>query len=312
MRILVMGGTRFIGVYLTRALVRQGHEVVLFNRGNRPSPVEGVTQIHGDRTDAAQLRAQLGHEQFDVVFDNNGRELSDTQPLVEIFKGKIQQFIYVSSAGVYQKSAQMPHIEGDAVDPNSRHKGKFATEDYLAAQGIPFTSVRPVYIYGPQNYNPLEAWFFDRIVHDRPVPIPSHGQHLTQLGHCQDLAAAMVAMVGNSAAIGQIYNISGERFVSFDGLAQACAEATGRDPKTLDIIHYDPKAFDFGKRKAFPLRPQHFFASIEKAKRDLNWTPQFDLVPGLRDSFERDYRLTAQPAAAIDFSTDAQILQGVG
>lgn len=307
-----MGGTRFIGVYLTRALVSQGHDVVLFNRGNRPSPVEGVAQIHGDRTDAAQLKAQLQGEHFDVVFDNNGRELSDTQPLVEIFKGEIQQFIYVSSAGVYQKSAQMPHIEGDPVDPNSRHKGKFATEDYLRAQGIPFTSVRPVYIYGPQNYNPLEAWFFDRIVHNRPVPIPSHGQHLTQLGHCQDLAAAMVAMVGNTAAIGQIYNISGERFVSFDGLAQACAEAVGRDPASLELVHYDPKAFDFGKRKAFPLRPQHFFTSIEKAKTDLNWTPQFDLVPGLRDSFERDYRVNGKPESAIDFSTDAQILQGVG
>ena len=42
MRILIMGGTRFIGVYLTRMLVEQGHEVVLFNRGNRPHPVEGV------------------------------------------------------------------------------------------------------------------------------------------------------------------------------------------------------------------------------------------------------------------------------
>ena len=46
------------------------------------------------------------------------------------------------------------------VDPNSRHKGKFHTEDYLANQGIPFTAIRPVYIYGPQNYNPLEEWFF--------------------------------------------------------------------------------------------------------------------------------------------------------
>ncbi|MGA1603809.1 MAG: NAD-dependent epimerase/dehydratase family protein [Prochlorothrix sp.] len=312
MRILVMGGTRFIGVYLTRALVSQGHEVVLFNRGNRPCPVDGVAQIHGDRTDAAQLKDKLQGEQFDVIFDNNGRELSDTQPLVEIFNGRIQQFIYVSSAGVYQKSAQMPHIEGDAVDPNSRHKGKFITEDYLQAQGVPFTSVRPVYIYGPQNYNPLEAWFFDRIVHNRPIPIPSHGQHLTQLGHCQDLVNAMVAMVGNNTAIGQIYNISGARYVTFDGLAQACAAAAGQDPAQLQLVHYDPKAFDFGKRKAFPLRPQHFFASIDKAQRDLNWTPQFDLVPGLRDSFERDYRLQDRPESAIDFSTDAQILQGVG
>ncbi len=52
MRILIMGGTRFIGVYLTQILVEQGHEVVLFNRGNKPAPVDGIKQIHGDRTDA--------------------------------------------------------------------------------------------------------------------------------------------------------------------------------------------------------------------------------------------------------------------
>ncbi|MEO1764685.1 MAG: NAD-dependent epimerase/dehydratase family protein, partial [Cyanobacteria bacterium J06629_18] len=59
MRILIMGGTRFIGVYLTQLLVDQGHEVVLFNRGNRPSPVEKVTQIIGDRTDPNQLKEKL-------------------------------------------------------------------------------------------------------------------------------------------------------------------------------------------------------------------------------------------------------------
>ena len=155
MRILIMGGTSFIGVYLTKALVEQGHEVVLFNRGKKPAPIEGIQQIHGDRQDIEQLTEKLKEEQFDVVYDNNGRELSDTKPLVELFKDQVKQFVYVSSAGVYLKSDQMPHVEGDAVDPNSRHKGKFETEAYLAQSGIPWTAIRPVYIYGPQNYNPL-------------------------------------------------------------------------------------------------------------------------------------------------------------
>lgn len=308
MRILIMGGTRFIGVYLTRILVEQGHDVVLFNRGNKPAPVAGVQQIQGDRTDAAQLKEKLSGESFDAVFDNNGRELSDTQPLVEIFQGRLQHFVYVSSAGVYQKSDQMPHVEGDTVDPKSRHRGKFETEDYLAAQGVPFTSIRPVYIYGPQNYNPLESWFFDRIVRDRPVPVPGNGAHLTQLGHVQDLAKAMAAVLGNSQAIGQIYNISGDRAVTFDGLARACAAAAGKDPSALDLVHYDPKAFDFGKRKAFPMRVQHFFTSIDKAKHELGWQPEFDLVGGLRDSFQQDYLATQQAQREVDFSTDDEIL----
>ena len=308
MRILIMGGTRFIGVYLTKVLVSQGHEVVLFNRGNNPPPVEGVKEIHGDRKDASQLQEKLGNEKFDAVFDNNGRELSDTQPLVEIFKDTVQHFVYVSSAGVYLKSAQMPHIEGDAVDPNSRHKGKHHTEAYLAQAGIPWTSVRPTYIYGPQNYNDLEAWFFDRIVRDRPIPIPSNGMHMTQFGHVQDLAKAMTAILGNSQAIGQIYNLSGRRYVTFDGLAMACAQAAGKSPEQVKLVHYDPSQFSFGKRKAFPVRVQHFFADINKAMQQLDWKPEFDLVSGLKDSFENDYLASNRHQADIDFSLDEEIL----
>ena len=308
MRILIMGGTRFIGVYLTKILVEQGHEVVLFNRGNKPAPVEGVQQIHGDRKDATQLKEKLSGETFDAIFDNNGRELSDTQPLVEIFKDKVQHFVYMSSAGVYLQSDQMPHVEGDSVDPKSRHKGKHETEAYLDAQGIPFTAIRPTYIYGPQNYNDLEAWFFDRIVRDRPILIPSSGLYITQLGHCKDLARAMSLVLGNQHAIGQVYNVSGDRYVNFDGLANACIVAAGKSPEDFDLLHYNPKKFDFGKRKAFPLRTQHFFADVHKAKTQLDWEPEYDLISGLKDSFQNDYLASGRHEAEVDFSLDDQIL----
>ncbi|MEH2437990.1 MAG: NAD-dependent epimerase/dehydratase family protein [Nostoc sp.] len=312
MRILIMGGTRFIGVYLTQLLVEQGHEVVLFNRGNRPAPsLEGVGQIIGDRTDATQLKAKLSQENFDVIFDNNGRELTDTQPLTEIFQDRVQHFVYMSSAGVYLKSDQLPHVEGDSVDPKSRHKGKHETEAYLTQLGLPFTSIRPTYIYGPRNYNELEGWFFDRIVRDRPIPIPGNGLHITQLGHVKDLALAMTKVLGNKQAIGQIYNISGDRFVTFDGLARASAIAAGKSPDAVKIVHYDPKKFDFGKRKAFPMRVQHFFASVNKAQTELNWHPEYDLISGLQDSLENDYLANAKDKADVDFSVDEEILQAV-
>ncbi|MEH1886481.1 MULTISPECIES: NAD-dependent epimerase/dehydratase family protein [unclassified Nostoc] len=312
MRILILGGTRFIGVYLTQLLVEQGHEVVLFNRGNRTVPsLQGVGQIIGDRTDATQLKAKLSQENFDVIFDNNGRELTDTQPLAEIFQGRVQHFIYMSSAGVYLKSDQLPHVEGDLVDPKSRHKGKHETEAYLTQLGLPFTSIRPTYIYGPRNYNELEGWFFDRIVRDRPIPIPGNGLHITQLGHVKDLALAMTQVLGNQQAIGQIYNISGDRFVTFDGLARASAVAAGKSPDAVKIVHYDPKKFDFGKRKAFPMRVQHFFASVHKAQTELNWQPEYDLISGLQDSLENDYLANAKDKADVDFSVDEEILQAL-
>jgi nucleoside-diphosphate-sugar epimerase len=308
MRILIMGGTRFIGVYLTKVLVEQGHEVVLFNRGNHPTPVAGIKQIQGDRKNTNQLREKLSVESFDAIFDNNGRELSDTQPLVEIFNGQLQHFVYVSSAGVYLPTEQMPHREGDPVDPNSRHKGKHHTEAYLAESGIPWTSVRPCYIYGPQNYNDLEAWFFDRLVRDRPLPIPGNGKYMTQFGHIQDLAIAMAKILGNKTAINKIYNLSGDRYVTFDGLAYACAEAAGKSPENTKLVHYDPAQFDFGKRKAFPMRQQHFFTDIQQAKTDLDWQPKYDLVSGLKDSFQHDYLASGRDQSEIDFSLDDEIL----
>jgi nucleoside-diphosphate-sugar epimerase len=85
---------------------------------------------------------------------------------------------------------------------------------------------------------------------------------VTQLGHVKDLATAFLKVLGNPKASRQVYNISGERFVTFDGIAKACAEAAGAPEP--EIIHYNPKDFDFGGKKAFPLRDQHFFTSIAK------------------------------------------------
>jgi len=313
MKILVMGGTRFIGVPLVKLLVSQGHEVTLFNRGKKPSPVAGLRTIIGDRTDSQQLQDKLSGESFDAIFDNNGRELSDTQPLVEIFRDRLQHFVYMSSAGVYLNSDILPYHETDAIDPKSRHKGKLDTEAYLqqvrAESGFPYSSIRPTYIYGPRNYNDVEAWFFDRIVRDRPIPLPGNGKFITQLGHVDDLAAAMAAVLGNQKAIGEIYNVSDTRYVTFIGLAQQCAIAAGKDPSQLNFVYYNPKDYDFGKKKAFPFRLQHFFASVNKAQQDLNWNPQYDLLSGLRTSFEQDYLPSNRQQADIDFSTDEQITQ---
>ena len=85
---------------------------------------------------------------------------------------------------------------------------------------------------------------------------------VTQLGHVKDLATAFHKILGNSKAKNQIYNISGERFVTFDGIAKACAKAAGAPEP--ELVHYNPKDFDFGGKKAFPLRDQHFFASVDK------------------------------------------------
>ncbi|KAK7397097.1 hypothetical protein VNO78_18264 [Psophocarpus tetragonolobus] len=317
-KILIMGGTRFIGVFLSRLLVKEGHQVTLFTRGKAPVtqqlPGESdsdyadfsskILHLKGDRKDFEFVKSSLSAEGFNVVYDINGREADEVEPILDALPN-LEQFIYCSSAGVYLKSDQLPHAETDAVDPKSRHKGKLETESLLQSRGVNWTSIRPVYIYGPLNYNPVEEWFFHRLKAGRPIPIPSSGIQITQLGHVKDLAKAFVQVLGNDKASKEVFNISGDKYVTFDGLARACAKAGGFPEP--EIIHYNPKEFDFGKKKSFPFRDQHFFASIDKAKSVLGWEPEFDLVGGLADSYNLDFGKGTYRKEA-DFSTDDIIL----
>lgn len=319
--VLIIGGTRFSGLYLWKELDERGHKVTLLNRGKtapQKLPSENEEQFEnrmkrasfltGDRTNTNDLE-QLRSQTFDVIYDLNGREVGDTAPVVDMFKGRLEHYVYMSSAGVYKKSAIMPHHEDDAEDPSSRHKGKLETETYLRDSGIPFTSIRPTYIYGPLNYNPLEEYFFSRLSEKRRICIPGHGQHVTGLGHVADLAVAMAQVMGREHTKGQIYNIQDIRSVTFQSLVELCAKAMGKDAPEVDIKFYDQSMFDFGGKKAFPMREQHFFCSVDKAVRDLDWTPKFSILDGLKDSYLHDFKLKkASGSLKNDFSCDDMIL----
>jgi nucleoside-diphosphate-sugar epimerase len=326
---LVIGGTRFSGLYLVHELCARGAHVTVFNRGSKPvgDPslmVPGETEdefaarnlrttsITGDRTDPESLCASLASTvaDYDVVFDNNGRELADSAPLIDMLVPTGTHFVYMSSAGVYQKSDMMPHIEGDVVDQECRHKGKLNTENYLRSTTLPFTIIRPTYIYGAGNYNPLDETFMTRLDAGRPICVPGHGAHLTGLGHVRDLVSAMAAVaVDPAVSVGQTYNVQDRNAVTFDGFARMCATAMGKDADAVAIIHYEPKNFDFGKKKAFPFRPQHFFCSPNKALRELDWTIEYDLAKGLADAYNNDFvHKKAVGKLKTDFSTDDMII----
>lgn len=326
-RVLVIGGTRFSGLYLVHELTSRGADVVILNRGSKPigDPslrVPNETDAHfadrnsrtssliADRTDADALAAALAGQSFDIIYDNNGRKLEDSVPLVDFAKSCGAHFVYMSSAGVYLKSPVLPHIEGDETDPKSRHIGKLDTENYLRESKVNFTSIRPTYIYGALNYNPLDQWFYERLDRGMPICVPGHGAHLTGLGHVRDLASAMAACAGKPETYGEIYNIQDRNAVTFDGVAKLCAKAMGVPEP--EIIHYNPKEFDFGKKKAFPFRPQHYFCSPNKALLELDWTIEYDLETGLKDAYENDF-VHKKTAGGLknDFTTDEMIIQAV-
>ena len=304
MKILVMGGTRFVGKPLVARLQAQGHQLTLFTRGTNAVP-EGVEHLCGDRSSDDDL-AVLEGQRYDVIVDSSGRKLDDSRRVLAITGAPSHRFVYVSSAGVYATSELWPLTEASPTDPQSRHAGKADTETWLRSEGIPFTSFRPTYIYGPGNYNPIERWFFDRILNDRPVPLPGDGSTITQLGHVEDLAEAMARCIDVETSTNRIYNCSGSQGVSFKGLIQAAAVACGKDPDAIQMRSFDPSGLDPKARKAFPLRLSHFLTDITRVQRELAWQPSFDLASGLADSYRNDYALS--PTKDPDFSSDAKLI----
>jgi nucleoside-diphosphate-sugar epimerase len=152
----------------------------------------------------------------------------------------------------------------------------------------------------------VENWFFDRIVHGRPVPLPGDGSTITHLGHVSDLAAAMARCIEVEASTNRVYNCSGAKGVTFLGLVRAAALACGKDPDAVEIRRFDPSGLDKKARKAFPLRMAHFLVDIHRLRRELAWEPAFDLEAGLADSYANDYAV--RMPTGVDFSADAALL----
>ena len=300
MKVLFYGGTRFVGKALVASLLSKGHEIYVFTRGKLPVP-KNTTHLKGDRSNDEDL-SQLTEHSFDLIVDSSGRKLEDTQRLLKFSGFPSFRFIYISSAGVYENTELFPTSEDSLIDVGSRHIGKAKTESWLKAEGIPFTSFRPTYIYGPGNYNPIEKWFFDRITHNRTIPIPFDGQTITQLGHVSDLADAITKSIETETAINQIYNCSGTKAVTFKGLIETAILATGKKVSDFNLRSFDPSKLDPKARKLFPLRLTNFFTDTSKIQNDLSWKPKFSLLNGLIDSYENDYLLVNN--GNVDFSSD--------
>ena len=300
MKILVMGGTRFVGKSLVQKLILQNYDIDIFTRGNKPNP-KGANLIKGDRNNLQDI-LKLKNNKYDIVFDISGRELSQTKILIENINENFDRYVYVSSAGVYQDSQELPINEKDPIDKDSRHIGKYESEKWLIDNKIPFTSFRPTYIYGPGNYNKIENWFFERIVSLKKVPIPFDGSLITQLGHVSDLTDAMIKCLSQIKTKNNIYNCSGEKGITIKGLVMICADVCNIDRNDIELLSFDYRKLDTKSRKSFPIRLNHYHTSISKIKEDLDWEPKYNLINGLQNSFQNDFK--SKLNATFNFDSD--------
>ena len=315
-----MGGNRYIGLHLVFELARQGHDVTIMNSHEAPMP-EGARRIHADRqVPGAISEALTAHrDDFDVVFDNTAYTVKDLEPMVELFGGRVQQFVFTSSVAVYKRSFIQPVSEAGAThapddrDPRKAYGvGKVNCEEHLAAlhrtEGFPATSLRVTHTVGPKT--PLasrEPVFFARLEQGRPILVPGEGFPFVHLVHVQDVARLMVAVAGNDRAIGEQYNVGGAEITSVLGCVRLMARAVGVEP---EVVHVP---LDIARRARPPL--VHWgealvggaMFSIDKARAHLDWAPSFGLEAAYSDSYEW-FDAEGRDRFDMDFSTDDAIL----
>jgi nucleoside-diphosphate-sugar epimerase len=323
-RVLVTGGNRYIGLHLVRELVRRGHDVTVVNSHEADLP-EGVRRIHGDRQQPGVLTEVLTRhrDDFDVVFDNTAYEVKDVEPMVELFSGRIAQYVFTSSVAVYKRSFVQPvretsrtHDAGDDDPRKAYGVGKVRSEQHLfdlhERTGFPATSLRVSHTIGPLSPLPTrEPNFFARLEQGRPILIPGDGFPFVNVVHVHDVATLMASLVGNDTSIGQIYNVSGPEYTSILGSVRLMAKAVGVEPEVvhvpLDVARgMHPPLVHWGEA----LVGGAVFA-IDKALRDLDWTPQFGLESGYQDSYDW-FRSGGRERYTFDFSRDDELLARLG
>jgi len=314
-RVLVIGGTEFVSLHLVRALRRDGHEVAVLTRGRRGAGLPaGVRTLVCDRLDHPALARTLAGERVDALVDVAYAPTSgaDVEAVLGALEGRVGHALFVSTGRVYDHALPIPYHEDT---PRSLYWGEYAKnkiegEDVLLARhrerGLPVTIVRPTHVYGPLNTRNNETFFFDRLVRGRPVLVPGAGGWLRQFGHVEDLADAMAAILGVSAAFGQAYNVTGEEAITQVGFVELIAEVLER-PLTLAHRATPPggPAAPFGQNLAYDC---HAVYTTTKIRAQLGIRPRYTLASGIAQTFDW-YLSEGLDRREIDFSAEDALLR---
>jgi len=309
------GGHGEIGFHLAHQLADKGHKVTIIGDPKTKQDQlpfskygfladKGVKIAFADPCDPSTY-ANLGA--FDAVFDNISKSKDSCKTAADAAKSwGVSNYVYVSSAGMYKPGNTFPMTENLPVKDSA---GQKEVEDYLNQIGLPWSSFRPQYIYGPlTNKRDYLDYFFDRITRGRPIPVAGTGQQLVTLTHAGDVASMMASVLeAGDKAHRQVFNCATDQLITVDTLIDLCANIAG--VPAPPIVHYNPKKVTLDK-KAFPFRDSHFFVAPEKAKTVLGWKCAYDLENELRGYFQ-GYIGGRKHERQINFEIDDMVLRQV-
>jgi len=230
-KILFIGGTGIISTAISKKLITNGeHELFIINRGNRNDRLpDGYKSIKCDINDEAEVREMIEGMEFDVVADFIAFVPEQLERDHRLFAGKTKQFIFISSASVYQKPLSDYRImEGTPLtNPFWEYsRNKIACEDYLVKMyrdnGFPVTIVRPSHTYNEQHiplglHGTKGSWqVIKRMLDGKPVIIHGDGTSLWTMTHSNDFAEAFIGLLGNTHAIGESVHITSDESLTWN------------------------------------------------------------------------------------------------
>lgn len=321
-RVLVIGGNLFIGRALVERLLDRSDQVVVMHRGKGTPFGDRVGEIQCDRNDVSAVNAALSGSTFDVVFDNvydwqhgTTADQVSAAAVAAAAAGTLRRYVFTSSIAVYPPGGEYDEdaslVPGDVPNPYSAQKAESerALFELHHRRGIPVTTLRPAFIYGPNNPFDREAFFWDRIHADRPIVVPDDGQRSMQWVDVRDVAAAAVKAAGENRAVGRAYNLAGYPPVSQLDYIRLLARVADRPANVVRVPRVDIERRG-GQLFATPLYFGVFLdippivVRSDRAHSELGISLR-PLEDGLRETYEW-YR--QQPRPQPDFSWEDGLL----
>src|SRR6476620_3077104 len=247
MKILFIGGTGIISTACTTLAAERGFDLTLLTRGKRDIP-RGVKVLKED-VNSPSVPARLADEKFDAVVDCIAFTPADIERDLELFGGRTRQFVFISSASVYQKPAT-DYLITESTPLANPHwdysRNKIACEERLMKayreEGFPITIVRPSLTYG-ETLVPLvmNSWAemsytaVDRMIRGEKVVVPGDGTSLWVRTHNTDFAKGLVGLLGHEQAIGHAFHITTDEVLTWDQIFRIVGRAAGAEPKIVHI-----------------------------------------------------------------------------
>lgn len=255
MKVLFVGGTGIISSASSRLCAERGIELFHLRRGQTSRPVPSEIQVlPGDIRDLASARRALGDRAFDAVVDWIAFTPEHIELDLELFRGRTNQYVFISSASAYQTPpSSLPVTESTPLDNPfwAYSRDKIACEERLLRayreEKFPFTVVRPSHTYD-QTLFPCHGGYtvVDRMRRGKKVLVHGDGTSLWTLTHHQDFAKGLVGLLGHSGAIGESVHITSDEWLNWNQIHELVARAAGTRaqlvhlPSTV-IAQYDPE-----------------------------------------------------------------------